>query len=620
MKKVSGLSTRGLLFLMPTFALVVALCLIFASCDPGGGDNETETFDIVEVSYPAGSTYTPYDNPVVKVTDDNPTVTLTGLTGQNVFLVKANASAYSAYELMTGMVSSFTVNDVTYTASGSKQTVSQSAFPQYSNREAFTSRAGAVKRAVSGKMGGITRVDHEAARKLSASALPPRTTRPRSAVGSPARSVVPLYSATGDTKTFYVQDGDGNWVGISADLRAVGVHCYIWVPSENYSASSAANDDNKISPNQASALRDKFEAMYPLVTNLFGYEFGGDLADTDENYGGVDHDPRISVLVYDIGGDYTPTQDSGILGFFWGKDYYSQEDIDSHPQAFGSGVKTNLAEIFYIDSHFTDYAPDFIYSTLAHEYQHMINFALKTLPSAANPQGLTVDTWFNEMLSMLSEDTVGPQIGISSKIYPLNSRMPLFLGDYSFSGITEWLDGDAVYSSYASAYAFGAFLARNYGGTDLIKRLMACNYANREAVGYAIKSLDYAGFPEMTAAASKDTSGFDIAFKKYAEAMVFSGKSVESAYSPASFDRTVSNEGYTFDAFDIWTLPNYYAGTMGVSSDYKGPLVWALGGYSMYPYGLDLQTNEHWQGVNGTLEINFVMPLANSVELYVMVR
>jgi len=609
---------------MPTFALVVTLCLIFASCDSGGGGSggnggDGETYDIVEVSYPAGSAFIPYDNPVIRVTADNPTVTLTGLTGQNVFLVKANPSAYSADEFMTGMVSSFTVNDVTYTASGSKQTVSQSAFPQYSNREAFTSRAGAVKRAVSGKMGGITRVDHEAARKLGASELPSRTTRPGSAGSSPARSVVPVYSVTGDTKTFYVQDGDGNWFGISAVLRAVGEHCYIWVPSENYSASSAANDDNKISQNQASVLCNKFEAMYSLVTNLFGYEFGGGLEETDENYGGVDSDPRISVLVYDIGEDYTPTQDSGILGFFWGKDYYSQEDIDNHPEVFGSGVKTNLAEIFYVDSHFTDYAPDFIYSTLIHEYQHMINFARKSLPSNANPQGLMVDVWFNEMLSMLSEDAVGPKIGINSKIYPLNSRMPLFLGDYSFSGVTDWLGGDAVYSSYASAYAFGAYLARNYGGAALVKTLLDCNYANREAVGYAIQSLD-SGFPDMADTASKDTSGFDIAFRKYAEAMIFSGQSVDSAYSPASFDRLVSNGVYTFYSFDIWELTNYYAGTMGVSSDYTGPLVWALGGYPLRPYGLDLQTNEHWQGVNGTLEINFVMPVSNSVELYVMVR
>lgn len=608
MIKGSGFAPSAFAASLRAVVFLSAFSLLFLSCDSGGRDDgNDDTVSVVDVSYPAGSSHDGYYAPVTKVTSDNNPLRLTGLTGQNVFLVKANVSSlWKAGGVgLTGSVESFTVNDDSYTVSGSMHPVSPS-----------SSRIAAGKRAVSGRANGITRLDHEAARKLSSSALPPRISRARSVGRSAASGTGPSYSFNqGDTKSFWVQDGAGSWLEVDAVLRSVGAHCYIWVPAAYYDASSDANNDNRITAAQAVALRDKFEAMYPLVTHLFGYENGGGLAAGAENYGGVDGDPRISVLVYDIGEDYTAVQDNGILGFFWGKDYFAQNVIDGSPDVFGTGVKTNLSEIFYVDSHFTDCAPDFIYSTLIHEYQHMIFFARKKLPSAANPNGLAVDTWFDEMLSMLSEDAIGPKIDIDSNIFPLNSRMPYYLGNYYSSGVTDWLGGDGVYASYASAYAFGAFLARNYGGATLIKSLLDCPYANREAVNYAIDG-------------TANSSGFDSVFRRYAEALVFSGQALAGNAALMSFDRSVTKTitvaetpvTYTFEAFDIWNMPNEFAASWGGSADSFGPLVWVLGDYSLRPYGLDLQSDERWQGVNGTLEIEFDLPLMDEVEMYVMVR
>lgn len=621
-KKVSGFVPSVFPVLFRTAAVLVAFSLVFLSCDSGGSDDgdvdEEETESVVDVSYPADSNYTAYPTPVIKVTAENNPVKLEGLTGQNVFLVKANVSKdwKQGGIGLTGTVESFTVNDTAYVRSDSAHDVSFSEYPSLSSRESPASRIGAGNRAVSGKANGITRLDHEAARKLSASALPASFGRARSAGRSASAGTGPSYSySNGDTKDFWVQDGVGAWVQINAVLRAQGENCYIWVATANYNAASSASNDNMITEAQATAVKARFDAMYPLVTNLLGYENGGGLAVEDENYGGVDGDPKVSVLVYDIGADYTALQDAGILGFFWGKDYYEQEDIDEHSGVFGSGVKTNLAEIFYVDSHFTDFEPDYIYSTLIHEYQHMINFARKNLPSTDNPDGLIVESWFNEMLSMLAEDVIGPLIDIDSRIFPLNSRMPYFLGHYSESGVTDWLGGDGVYSSYVSAYAFGAFLARNYGGSALVQEILDCPYANREAVSFAINGMT-------------DSSSFENAFRRYGETLVFSGQAAAVNSSLATFDRTVSSpvsEGnpdpsYTFFDFDIWTMTNIYAGEEGIPADYCGPIVWVLGDYALRPYGLDLQSNKYWQGVNGTLEIDFDLPLTDDVELYVMVR
>jgi hypothetical protein len=221
------------------------------------------------------------------------------------------------------------------------------------------------------------------------------------------------------------------------------------------------------------------------VTGFFGHEYGG----TGPNGGnggdpsgsnGIDGDANIHILVYDIGFD--GVQDSGTAGFFWGKDEYTQAQLGS------ANLKSNEAEIFYVDAHFADKEPDLIYSTLIHEFQHMIHFNQKTLRLNKESQA-----WYNEMLSMLAEDLFCPEISIPSthEAHPIQARIPTFHTFYWARGVTEkdWLSDPYALISYANTYAFGAYLVRNYGGAELLYKIAKNDKVDKDSVDSALKEL-----------------------------------------------------------------------------------------------------------------------------------
>ena len=105
--------------------------------------------------------------------------------------------------------------------------------------------------------------------------------------------------------------------------------------------------------------------------------------------------------------------------------------------------------MFYLDAFLTNKMSEMAYSTLAHEFQHMINHYNKTL-LAYNTE--STQTWFTEMLSMLCEDMLQSYLGISDNNSPIN-RMQNFNTEYYQHGITEWQN---TQTSYANIYAFGA--------------------------------------------------------------------------------------------------------------------------------------------------------------------
>jgi hypothetical protein len=138
-----------------------------------------------------------------------------------------------------------------------------------------------------------------------------------------------------------------------------------------------------------------------------------------------------------------------------------------------------------LDAHFTDLVPQMMYSTLVHEFQHMIQYNVKTVT-----QKKQSTTWYNEMLSMVAEDMIGPLIGVptSDTGHPINARMPYFMTYHGDSGVTDWLSGEHVLKSYASAYAFGGYLARNYGGPALIQSMISNNTVDITSVDAALKT------------------------------------------------------------------------------------------------------------------------------------
>ncbi|MDR3301700.1 MAG: hypothetical protein LBT01_04120 [Spirochaetaceae bacterium] len=400
--------------------------------------------------------------------------------------------------------------------------------------------------------------------------------------GAPARQAT---FAIGDPKSFWVDSASGHsgWFALSATLRAQGTYCNVWVADADYdNASATGNSDYKINTAQAVALKDKFDIIYPLETNLFGYEFGGGLASSDPNYGGRDGDTRIQIFIY---------RDSmeGLGGYFWSKDYFTQ----ANPGAT-STTKTNEAEIFYLNSNWLDKDnPNFMYSTLAHEFQHMINFNMKYVKQG----GLSAAVWYNEMLSMLAEDILDPLIGVAATAdgHPIQQRMPSFLATYNDYGLEQWVASTAAV--YPKNYAFGAYLVRNYGGPLLLQKILANNKVDADSISAALTEI-------------KPGIDFNYALDRYGEALIFNSNAADLISFNHSITQTVNGSSYSFTGFDIWNM------TRNPGTD-KGP--------KSYDAQTDVKAHSvHLQRIatnqSGNFSVTLKKPVSPSIALYIMTR
>ena len=419
--------------------------------------------------------------------------------------------------------------------------------------------------------------DHPSAAKFNAN--PPafnKLNKARSLMSEP-----PVYSL-GDSRDFWIENNlnPGNFIPFTAKLREIRESCMIWVADGDYTGLST----------KIAEMADMFDDIYPKETNLLGYEYGGG----PSGDGGIDGEKRIQILVYDINDGIDTSTEGTILGYFWAKDEFYQDELDD---AFlFNKLKSNEAEIFYIDSEYFKIEPDTIYSTLIHEFQHMIHFNQKAII-----RNQLSDTWYNEMLSQLAEDVIGPMVGIDidSPGHVINERIPLFLDVYDWLGLEDWDGG----FSYSISYAFGAFLLRNFGGPVLMKEMLSNNKVDHDSVTAALQTIN-SGY------------SFNYALERYAEALIYS-HSAKSPYGlPAgkcSFDKTTSNviggKTYTAKAFDIWEIECYWPGDRDDWKDYSGyywlkktgPWIWRMrNNFTIYSHSVSLQHNQFGKRMNVT--------------------
>jgi len=481
--------------------------------------------------------------PVTRVLFSGPTqtVTLNGLSNNEIFLVKVNASGSVVSAANTGG------------ASGSSISVASA--------NVVPAPDDAPK----------VRMGHPAADEYHANPPPFERKKSQSPDG-PLGAAFPSSPTVGSTTPFWVESsyGNGNFIQKTATLRALGTYGNIWVMNDLTSFTSA----------QAQAMADKFDLIYPIETSLLGDDFGG-----------WNIDYKIQILVYDLGYDPAGTT----LGYFWGKDM--RKDT-------GSGQRSNEAAMFYLNGNavaFDKFKADTLYSTLVHEFQHMINHVRKSM------KGLNPATWYNEMLSLITEDVISPLIGIgpANEGHPIQKRIPGtsgFLNRYYTAGITEWDTSGNTLDSYAVAYAFGAYLLRNYGGASLLQEMLANDSIDIASVTAALTTVN-----------SDSELSFDEALRRFGEAMVFSGTNIPADVQ--SFDKTVTEtiSGYTYTAtkFNIWsdfgsTKPKIFVVNEQVQ---------------MRPYSLTVhQAASGWKNQSGTKTITLQRPNNINVEFYLMVK
>lgn len=256
-------------------------------------------------------------------------------------------------------------------------------------------------------------------------------------------------------------------------LKESGKHCNVWCVEKD----SDYMMKNPLSSYVFTQVREKFDEIYPVQIQIFGDNKFSDskLSNLLQKYDG-----KVNILIYDIANDACESQTGGVYGFFHSLDFHTDSNY------------SNKTECINVDSFFFNNDPEGSFQTLFHEFQHLENFVNKVVLSSNNR---SVSTWYNEMLSMLSEDIFTDLLGIKLENAPAN-RLNFFnayypLGFYKWRTESNYLPYGDVYISYANSYAFGAYLLRNFGGIELIKEICQNDFVDEESITKALESLDY---------------------------------------------------------------------------------------------------------------------------------
>ncbi len=303
-------------------------------------------------------------------------------------------------------------------------------------------------------------------------------------------------SSVGDSKLFYIDDTSSGATTTATLKKQVAVSTSfgnktleVWVSDDAF-AGSGCTKSNCVDQTMVDNLADKFlksgsdNDIYDWDTNIYGQEWGADAQTKESKLIGADN--HITILLTDINNDNRA--DGGVIGYFYAKDNFKASEISG----------SNQRIMFYIDS--VMYAnPDHsrhdwqkeTYSTLAHEFQHMIHFYQKSILLA---NGNMTDTWINEMISETTEDLVSTKIdnvgprgidpsdGSAGAAGNKKGRYTYF-NILPYISLTQW--NNSLYN-YSHVSSFGAFLVRNYGGAKLLHDIMHNPLLHEDAVMDAI--------------------------------------------------------------------------------------------------------------------------------------
>lgn len=237
----------------------------------------------------------------------------------------------------------------------------------------------------------------------------------------------------GDCRDFYCYDNSilSSRVEQTFTCAYVGEHCYVW------SCQSALSDQ------QLASIGNAFDAdIYDQTTAAFGEgrfcAMGG----------------KVNILMY-------PMQD-GLLGCFCGLDSFASGEVSSFQVSY-YGCNLNH-DIIHINTTYPEYyGADFCYSTLAHEFQHLICFS-----NMFYTYGYTsCRTWLNEVMSAYIEETLYPNSRYTSGHFDSFAASSLIRNGQSLYNFTT--NGNDI-GVYGSVYYFSEYL-KNLAGSDVYTKI-----------------------------------------------------------------------------------------------------------------------------------------------------
>ena len=256
-----------------------------------------------------------------------------------------------------------------------------------------------------------------------------------------------LYAQWG--RTFNVMNlTDNSWYTVDAGLWATGNNVKVYVEP----GASVTGD-------LAREIAAEFDAnIYGKITDNFGSPLD------------VNEDGKVTLLLLNIRDGYV-SGGSYIGGFFQNAHMYSVADQEH----------SNESDMLFLDTYPQEAGSDDFYDTVAHEFQHLINFS-----NTVAKTDIAQDLWINEGLSAGAEYVYTGTLS-DSRINYYNSDPygSLINGNnfYVWNGYWEYYYPNTVLDNYATVYLFFQWLRiQASNGTGIYKEILSSDYRDYRAV------------------------------------------------------------------------------------------------------------------------------------------
>lgn len=195
----------------------------------------------------------------------------------------------------------------------------------------------------------------------------------------------------------------------------------------------------------------------------------------------------IDIVLVNFDHDQEPY---GLMGYFW-----SYNNFQKGPSTPDSNESLSLyldTETFYRSANGIGLNTQ--YSTLAHEFMHMVNFYQRGVLLDN-----TFDTWMEELSALMLEDVLAD--GLTPGYSPIrDGRFPDYLnqGAYNCSLLAWDDDSSSACFSYSIAGTFGGYLLRQYG-IGFFRQLLRDN-SSTDSIERLDSTIRRAGGPGMAEA------------------------------------------------------------------------------------------------------------------------
>lgn len=381
----------------------------------------------------------------------------------------------------------------------------------------------------------------EAMRQELAAALVPEADpvelaeRLQGLVGIPrvlAETAAPIPVGTVDA--FWILNDDTmESLQVEAEMVYATPHVYFWIEQ---------GVDYDL--NDVRGLVDVFEnRIYPTNREFFGSEWTP----------GIDGDQHLYIL-------FTRNLGSGVAGYYWSNDEYSPL-VNEY---------TNGHEMFYVSADTQHLADEYTYSTLAHEFQHMIHW---------HGDG-NEDNWVDEGFAELASFLNGYDTGGWDYVFAEDPDQTL----------TYWPSGPDAGIHYGQAFLIMAYFLDRFG--EEASRALVAHPANGlDAMDQTLAALDVRD-PQTGA-----LIGADDFFRDFAAALLL-------------LDPSVGDGRYSLES---------YPGAPSLSAESPlGPCPVVPREFEVNQYGIDIHTiecsGEHTLVFDGRTSIEIVPAQAHSGE------